>query len=832
MSVNEQSVFAEALEIQDPETLAAFLDRVCAGNPELRKNVESLLSAYSAGEFLEAPALVAVSSIDTSAFTERPGTVIGPYKLLEQIGEGGFGVVFMAEQQQPVRRKVALKVLKPGMDTKQVMARFEAERQALALMDHPHIAHVLDAGTTDTGRPYFVMELIRGIPITQFCDDNRLTPRERLELFLTVCQAVQHAHQKGIIHRDLKPSNVLVTLLDGTPVVKVIDFGIAKALGHERLTDKTLFTGFAQMIGTPLYMSPEQAEMSGQDVDTRTDVYAPGSAAVRAADRDDAVRQGTLEGSELRRDTPHHPRGGAGQAQYADQHPGAGRHDCFGQPQERAPALEPVVPWRAGLDRDEGVGEGSQPPLRYRQQLCGGRAALLGRRAGAGLPAVGGVSLPQVRAAKQGDAPRAGVGAAGDNRRRRQLAVGERDATPARQLNARQAQLTREVNAALNQATVLRDQAKAANVGSAVLLTQAREQAQRALALVENGPADAALVAQVTQLQAELDAEEKDRMLVAALDEAWLAQAETLSENNRFAHERAVPKFRDAFRAYGLPAGEGEPAPAAGRIRQRPPAVREAIVAALDEWTDLADTPMYQITEPHRAWLRAVVAAAEPGDAWTKELRLALAETDEAKRRTALEHLAAAVDVRQHPPRTLTRLAGRLQGVGPAGPGRRYATGPAAVALLRRAQRQYPADFWINEELGMALQNAELTEELRRAQRQYPADFWTNDELGVALQNAESKEERNEAVRFLTAAVALRPDRPGPLLNLGNALGRKGEFDEAIASYRKAIELDPKYAWPTKTWAAWSKGHWTRPSPATEGHRTDPKRQPANWAVG
>jgi serine/threonine protein kinase len=183
----------------------------------------------------------------------------------------------MAEQQHPVRRKVALKVIKPGMDTKQVVARFEAERQALALMDHPHLAKVLDAGTTDRGRPYFVMELIRGIPITQFCDLNQLTPHERLELFVTVCQAVQHAHQRGIIHRDLKPNNVLVTLQDdGTPLVKVIDFGIAKALGPERLTDKTLFTAFAQMIGTPLYMSPEQAEMNGQDTDTRTDIYALG----------------------------------------------------------------------------------------------------------------------------------------------------------------------------------------------------------------------------------------------------------------------------------------------------------------------------------------------------------------------------------------------------------------------------------------------------------------------------------------------------------------------------------------------------------------------------
>ena len=208
-----KSIFLAAIEDHVPEQWPAFLDQACAGDVLLRAEVEKLLRARSEmGSFHEMPrsALLAPGYAPVS---EGPGTVIGPYKLLEQIGEGGFGVVFMAEQQQPVRRKVALKVLKPGMDTKQVVARFEAERQALALMHHPHIAQVHDAGTTDTGRPYFVMELIRGIPITQFCDDNRLTPRERLELFVAVCQAVQHAHQKGIIHRDLKPSNVLVTLL-------------------------------------------------------------------------------------------------------------------------------------------------------------------------------------------------------------------------------------------------------------------------------------------------------------------------------------------------------------------------------------------------------------------------------------------------------------------------------------------------------------------------------------------------------------------------------------------------------------------------------------------
>ena len=209
------------------------------------------------------------------AITEGPGSVLGPYKLLEQIGEGAFGVVFMAEQREPIKRKVALKIIKPGMDTKEVIARFEAERQALALMDHTNIAKVLDAGATDTGRPYFAMELVKGVPVTEYCDTHRLDTRQRLNLFRDICAAVQHAHQKGIIHRDLKPSNILVTLHDSKPVVKVIDFGIAKAISQE-LTEKTLFTAHGQMIGTPHYMSPEQSEMSGLDIDTRSDVYSLG----------------------------------------------------------------------------------------------------------------------------------------------------------------------------------------------------------------------------------------------------------------------------------------------------------------------------------------------------------------------------------------------------------------------------------------------------------------------------------------------------------------------------------------------------------------------------
>jgi eukaryotic-like serine/threonine-protein kinase len=271
-----KAIFLEAVERHASDEWPDFLDRACAGQPELRACVEALLAAHQEfGTAGRGEGVNPIATVEEPSMPEQPGTVIGPYKLLEQIGEGGFGVVFMAEQTQPVRRNVALKVLKPGMDTKQVVARFEAERQALALMDHPNIAQVFDGGASPYGRPYFVMELVKGVPITEFCDQNRLTPRQRLELFLSACQAVQHAHQKGIIHRDLKPSNVLVSRHDSMPVVKVIDFGVAKAMG-QKLTDKTLFTGLAQMIGTPLYMSPEQAGMSDLDVDTRSDIYSLG----------------------------------------------------------------------------------------------------------------------------------------------------------------------------------------------------------------------------------------------------------------------------------------------------------------------------------------------------------------------------------------------------------------------------------------------------------------------------------------------------------------------------------------------------------------------------
>ncbi len=265
-----REIFVEAAEIEDDGARAAYLDGACAGDADLRERIETLLALESARDLPRD-----ADSADLTDTDSLLGSHIGTYKVLERIGEGGCGVVYIVEQERPVRRKVALKIIKLGMDTRQVVARFEAERQALAMMDHPGIAKVFEAGATEAGRPYFVMELVRGIPLTDYCDHQQLGTRERLGLFLQVCHAVQHAHQKGIIHRDLKPSNVLVTEIDGIAQPRIIDFGIAKAT-EGRLTEATLFTAFEQMVGTPSYMSPEQTSCVAERIDTRSDIYSLG----------------------------------------------------------------------------------------------------------------------------------------------------------------------------------------------------------------------------------------------------------------------------------------------------------------------------------------------------------------------------------------------------------------------------------------------------------------------------------------------------------------------------------------------------------------------------
>ncbi len=274
-TLDQEFVFQQAINITDPSARNEFLDRSCAGDSESRKRIGQLVDLHlSSGRILDKTRACPIDS-QSSAAVPDVGSMIGPYKLLQEIGQGGMGVVFMAQQTVPMKRMVALKVIKIGMDTRRVVARFESERQAMALMDHPCITKVLDAGATESGRPYFVMELVRGKSVTTYCDERQLSLRERLKIFVQICNALEHAHQKGIIHRDIKPNNILVTNHDGQPTAKIIDFGIAKAV-NERLTEKTLFTNYGEMVGTPLYMSPEQAEMSEPDVDTRTDIYSLG----------------------------------------------------------------------------------------------------------------------------------------------------------------------------------------------------------------------------------------------------------------------------------------------------------------------------------------------------------------------------------------------------------------------------------------------------------------------------------------------------------------------------------------------------------------------------
>ena len=367
----EDAVFYAALQVEDPERRMLFLDKACARQRlNLRAAVDDLLSANADAErfFARGASVLRISerevvgvSLSEIALTHRleapadgqVGHHIGHYRLLQKLGEGGGGVVYMAEQKEPVRRRVALKIIKLGMDTRQVIARFEAERQALALMDHPNIARVLDAGATETGRPYFVMELVRGVKITDFCDQNRLDTRQRLDLFIQICHAIQHAHQKGIIHRDIKPSNVLVTPQDGVPVPKVIDFGIAKAI-ESPLTDKTLFTAFEQFIGTPAYVSPEQAQFSALDVDTRTDIYSLGVLLyelLTGRTPFDWPKAGAIRSGRTAKDPPG--KGAATAFRHADD-PARPRPEGGGvTPPRRAAQIGFLVARRPGLDCDE-----------------------------------------------------------------------------------------------------------------------------------------------------------------------------------------------------------------------------------------------------------------------------------------------------------------------------------------------------------------------------------------------------------------------------------------------------------------------------------------------
>jgi serine/threonine protein kinase/tetratricopeptide (TPR) repeat protein len=731
-------IFWDAAQIVSAEERGAYLDRACGDDVELRRQVEQLLAAKPRAEsFLESRAVRLPATVDERMVSDGPGTVIGPYKLLEPIGEGGFGVVFMAEQQRPVRRKVALKVLKPGMDTRQVIARFEAERQALALMDHPHIARILDAGQTASGRPFFVMELVKGVPITDYCDQARLSVRARLELFVVVCRAVQHAHQKGIIHRDLKPSNVLVTLHDDRPVVKVIDFGIAKARG-QALTEKTLCTGFTQLIGTPLYMAPEQAAMNGLDVDTRSDVYALGvllyelltgttpfdKERLRTAAYDEVLRiireeEPARPSARLRKDEGGRMKGES----KATRATGWKRFLPFSSfilPPSSSQELDWVVVKALEKDRNRRYDSANALALdveRYLHdepvQACPPsalyRLGKFARRHKTGLTVAGLVLL--ALAVPCGGA----VWVLSDRA-------------------ARSALTAQQVERALEEGAGLRDQGK---------WPEALGAARRAQGLLAGGGGD--------ELRRRADELRGDLEMVLKLVETRFPDAAGGAEESFLDQAGAEAKIARAFREYGIDIEALDPAEAADRVRGRP--IRQQLTLALDHWIKIR-TSMPEgnrkANEALRERLLAVVRAADP-DVWRNQVRDALARHD----LEALRKLAASPRIAELPVHTLSLLGNALEGAG---------ANQESVPVLRVAQQKYPDDAEINFQLGWALDHRPGP----------PAD-----------------QDTAEVVRFYTVARALRPRNVALNLYLGHALCKHGKPGEAAAAYRRAVELNP-----------------------------------------
>ena len=761
-------IFVKAVEIPSPDGRRKFMEEASGGDADLCAAVESLMHASErAGSYLESPAagvgLAAALGRDLPPPCEKPGTMVRRYKLLEQIGEGGMGVVFLAEQTRPVHRKVALKIVKAGMDTRQVVARFEAERQALAMMDHPNIARVLDAGSTEGGRPYFVMELVKGVSITKYCDDRRLTPRDRLLLFVQVCSAVQHAHQKGIIHRDLKPSNVLVAAYDGHPVPKVIDFGVAKATGA-RLTDRTLFTGLGAMVGTLEYMSPEQAELNQLDVDTRSDVYSLGVLLYE-------LLTGTtpLEGRRLK------------EAALVDALR-AIREEEPAKPSTRlsATAALPAIALNRGVDpgRLNGLVRGDldwivmkclekdrsrryetanglahdieryldDDPVQARPPTAAYRLRKFVRRH---RPAVAASAvLGLVLLASLGVAA-GSVGWAARDRAERRAAV------------------EREAAKALAEAE---DLCRRDNVAEALAATR------RAEALLAGGVAGEAVRERVRQWRADIN-------MAAGLEAIRLRQSDVKVEY--FDHAAADPEYAEAFRAYGIDVAASDPAEAASKIARS--AIGNRLVTALDDWAWVKRGK----DAAGRERMYSVARRADPDD-WRNRFRDPALQKD----RQALEALAGGGEVASLPPTSVVLLARALGDVG---------AHDKALQVLRRALHRHPADFWLNHETGAAYGRiARSGDESAAAAQQEAIGFFrttlacrpdsppAHTNLAWWLSRQGNQE---EAILLCEKALRLEPDHfPGHFV-LGIALNRKGAAADAVSALRRAVELQPRHAW-------------------------------------
>ncbi len=798
--MNEESLFYLAQQQPDAVARAAFLDEACANQPELRARLDKLLHAHDApaGVF-DRPAVEIVTTVD-DPIRERPGTVIGPYKLMEQIGEGGMGLVFVAEQQQPIRRKVALKVIKPGMDTRQVTARFEAERQALALMDHPNIAKVLDGGTTDSGRPYFVMELVKGVPITEYCDQNQVPIRQRLELFVSVCHAVQHAHQKGIIHRDIKPSNVLVMSHDGTPVVKVIDFGVAKAIG-QHLTDKTIYTQFSQMVGTPLYMSPEQAGQSGLDVDTRSDIYSLGVLLyelltgttpfdrkhLRSASYDEMRRI-------IREEEPPKP---STRISTLGQEATAISTQRQSEPKRLSQLFRGELDWivMKALEKD-----------RNRRYETASAFAADVQRYLADEPVQACPPSAWYRFRKFTRRHRMGLGLAACLLA---LVFGLTGGAlwAAQQRATRLAEMERAVTAALAQAEVLLEEGDKQTENPEHWLATVRL-AQTALANAEKLLATTTptqeLAQYLQQVRAAVDAALTDSQLVIELDRIRTARALLNYQSEKSNEIWLGELYEKALAGYGIDLA----APEAAAARVRGSRIRNVLLAAMEDWrartvelewkrwnSGGVKKALDQASEAIRrrcgpAWKKKDVAAllriSNDPDLRDSALRKALEEWQQRPERLKQDQLDQILPATE-PDASAFRVRWR------------EALRWDSAAILRLAEEpeakmQPAADtvrmandlFYLHTEEGRAAGRRLLL----AAQERFPSDYWVNHSLGLSF-----SPKPEEGVGYLRAALALRSDSPQAHIYLAQRLNDMGDLDGAIRHCQAAVRLDPNYIW-------------------------------------
>lgn len=757
----------------EPAVRDTFVAEACGDNEELRCKVQGLLAvALKADSFFgdDNGATLGAEEFKES-YAEKEGDEVGPYKLRQAIGEGGFGMVWMAEQSVPISRMVALKVIKAGMDTKQVLARFEAERQALAMMDHPNIAKVLDAGATAAGRPWFAMELVKGIPITDYCNQAGLTTRERLALFHDVCSAINHAHQKGIIHRDIKPSNVMVSLHSDKPVVKVIDFGIAKAT-QGKLTDQTFFTRFDQIIGTPAYMSPEQAGLSGQDIDTRSDIYALGILLYELLvgkppfDAKLLVSAGYEEMRRIiREEEPMKPSSRLNTL--------SGEERTFLAKTRQVDEtkltklVEPDLDWivMRSIEKDrtlryETANAFAQDIVRYLsdEPVSAGPPSVIyrmkkfARRNQRGLLSGAAVALALLT----------GLAVAGgiwwDS--------------------------LSEKNERVNRALTLIAQAENSLVRNAESdidddrhFREAREVERRveeSLSGIES--LDLTTRKRRENLLQAVGAEQHARELVSVIDEVMTQGISYLETSNSDTSTKAQILAK-AFAAFGIVPFEGTVEDTVARIQVEREPLRDRMLAGFSVWSDALEK-----SSPQQATRLEEIIDRADTDPWRRELRQTIKAGDVA----GLETLAKREDVAKQPIITVLQLSTALEEKQLAGP---------MEKLLRRAQSESPASYWSNFILGSTLMagvNRKEGEDIRSKYLSIGESSMGSELVGAIPKENPERPEFAEAIGFLRAAAAARPQATTPWVMLGVALSGSGHLDEAVACYQRAFALDPK----------------------------------------